>query len=883
MFKYFITIALMLIVGEAFSQSTDLLAEGVEKQLEISGAASVNSADTRQVLMLAARAMAKSTDQTILHYTVKEHRTINKTGNRLQIYLSIGNYVFNDEVSYQKFAISSFLKPSLISYTWVWEDGDGNELEKKTVKDQVFKNGAYLVKKSIEDVYNKSSYKLYMTNISFGFDSQDAKKLDEYMSTVDAYYNADAQLNMLEQGLNAIRIDSIPLLNTFLQQTEDNERIFSHLKGQRFASKLDLDAGDPIQFKSHLGRVEVLNKDQKKKLEYALNNMHITYYLKGNDYDNWGNKEAAKEYYLMSIREKANYPPPYVALATYDLAAKKYQAALDTCKKVLVTMNPDTDTRYKAVKTAEAVIYVHLDSIKQQIEAKKFTEAIQRFEDLKEEARQIPGVKNFQEFKDIQELLYKGFYNQMVEQAQQAMEKHELLIVHQKIDSLSEFRREHQNSILNPMQEHKLLRELFTQWIEQGRRQTKTEPDSAVFSFYQAKLLCKKYEVVYCTEQLDLDMYEAVKAQYIHYCDKAEVVIGEQLADSALNLLARAKQLNTAYTLPKYEKYDRLLAEAKQLKYVDLIKEGDNAFTENQMREALAFYQEALDLESKAAITADTRLPGKILETAKNMVLLSCTQAESFAEALNLTEANNKYSEAKQWAVSYKITNDEEVNAALKKVSELVAQGKCSQALFDYNVQLNASQKFIEKHEFIYASESLQKAKLMVVQNPDCKLDASIYSGLYNDIRAMLHYQKRMIQIDAYIEDKEYSDAVEEYIKLTKFYDDSCTNNFGIEHKKLDDYFMTHTNTQFIDFGVRYYVDLGKIAFAMDLLHELRKRDYISGWSQASQEALGMQLALLDMEKNSELDPKIKVIDYTKNDKWYRFLRKSYLQQWKNR
>jgi hypothetical protein len=612
--------------------------------------------------------------------------------------------------------------------------------------------------------------------------------------------------------------------------------------------------------------------------------MHITYYLKGNDYLKWGNKDMAKVLYLKSIQEKADYPSPYVGLAQFDFDSKNYQAAIDTCRKVLVNMKPDTDTRYQAVKIAEAVIYVYLEEVKQQIANKEFDAAMQRFEAVKTESRGIPGVKNFQEFSGIQELLYKGYYNQMVELAKDALLKRNFLSAHHKIDSMADFRQQHSNSIINPSQEHILLKELYAKWVEQGKAQVANNyPDSALFSFMQAKLLCKRYEVVYCTEALDNDIFEAVKKQYIQYCDKAEIAIQEQLADSALTLLSLAKRLNREFTLPKYEKYDRLLIEASQLKYAELITEGDDAFAKNKMREAMAFYQEALEMEKQVQLNVDAILPAKIREVAKNQVLQYCVQVESLVDAMNLPDASHKLVDAKRLIANYKLETDSEISEAIAKVVALLNQGKCNQALFDYNVQLTASKKFIEKREFIYASQSLEKANVLVKQHPDCQLDASVYSNMYNDISAMLHYQKQMIQIDTYIEDKEYSDAVELYVKLSKFYNDSCDNNFGIAHKKIDDYFISHPNTQFIDFGVRYYVDLGKIAYAMELLDTLRRLDYISGWSRASQEALGEQLALLDIEKNPEQDPKIKVIDYTKNDKWYRFLKKVYLQQWKNR
>lgn len=884
MAKVFATIVLTLFTCTAFSQSTTLLAGGLEHQTEIKYSSGAAGSINAQMLALVSKALGVPPQQSIIHYSVKEHQQIIKTGNSLSLSLAVGNYVLTDDISYLKFSINSFLTPSLISYTYVWEDANGTVLEKKTEKDKVFKNGSFILKSTVEDSYNDESYKLYLSELNFGFTASDVKKLDEFMSMVDAYYNSDAQLNMLEQTLDAIRVDSIELLTEARQQTLDHMEVFSRIKSQRFTSKLDLNANDPIQFKSHLGRVEVRNKELKKELEFALNNMHLTYFAKGNQYLKWGDKETAAVFFQKSIAENANFASPYVELALLDLEKKNYTAVIDTCKKVLLTLKPDTDARYKAVKASEAVIYAYIGEIYLNIEAQKFSEAMSRFEQIKTYAREIPGVKNFQEFAEIQDALYKAYYDNMVLKAQAALDKRELMLAHQTIDSITAFRNEYPGVILNPSKEHELLRNLFDQWVAQGKLHIENhQADSALFSFMQAKVLCTRYEVVYCTEELEQLVFESRKAQYANYISGAEMAIAESLPDSALHLLTLAEQWQREFKVPESEQYPALLAAARNLKYTALIGGGNQAFDNNRMHEALALYQEALGMEQSTSINPDPKLPSRVLETAKFLVLLQGTQAASLVEAMNLPDAHAKFNQMRELTATYKLESDTEVAEAITNVEALLVAGKCDQALFDYNVQLTAAKKFIEQREFIYASQALEKANALTGKHADCNLDKSIYSTMRNDIRAMLHYQKQKMQIDTYTDDKEYSDAIDAYERLTRFYADSCTNNFGIDHLTIEDYFMNHSNGMFIDFGVRYYVERGNIDMAMELLRELRRRDYIASWSKASQVDLGVKLALKDIEQNPELDPKIKVIEHTKADKWYRFLKKAYLMQWKNR
>ena len=45
---------------------------------------------------------------------------------------------------------------------------------------------------------------------------------------------------------------------------------------------------------------------------------------------------------------------------------------------------------------------------------------------------------------------------------------------------------------------------------------------------------------------------------------------------------------------------------------------------------------------------------------------------------------------------------------------------------------------------------------------------------------------------------------------------------------------------------------------------------------------LGVQLAREDIEENSNQNPKRKVLNYSKGNRWYRYLNKAYLNEWKN-
>ena len=862
-----------------FAQTETILSEGIDKTIEIKQ--SVNNINNNRVLELVAKAQSLPQETAVLKYNVKEYHYIIKTTDKLQLQLSVGHFVFPDEINYLNFNINNLLKPSLISYTYVWEDKNGKVIETATKTNQKFKNGSFLLNKKVDNTFNSTKFKLYLSSVSFGFSNSDVSKLEDFFAKVDAYSDADAQLNMINQELDKIRTDSLEMLETWLNQTIENKSALDKIKAQRFTSNLNLNADDPIRFKIHFGETEVRNRGIRKSLEHTIKNMHEAYYLKGKDWLKWGNTNKAISFFNKSIAEKSTYAPPYYEFAKLDFDNKLYKKAIDTCSMVLNKLKPDTDTRYNCVKLSEAVIYVYLKDIEKLIDENKIDEAVKKLELCENYAENIPGVKHFSEFDDMHGKLFLRYYTHLIETAELQIKNGELQAAQQNIDTLTQFRHAHSTYIQNAEKEHNLLKNLYAAWIDAGKKfTTNNTADSALYAFTQAYITCHKYEVVYCTYELDSLIGKARINEYNYMIIQAENLIKEQLADSAINTLNFAEKFRMQNSIDKNNKFDSVFLNAQQLKYSELIKIGDDAVSNNKSREAIAFYNEAVAVEQNYKIATDTSLQSKIKFAASNYVILLCIQGESFIEALNIENARQKLIQAKSIYNRYKLT-DAESSEAISNLSDKLQTGKCNKVQYAYNVQIIAARKFIEQKEFIYAQQALEKAKNISKSDSDCNLSDSAAAKMATDISSMLYYQKEMNVIISKLENKEYANAMTHYKKLTVFYNDSCKNNFGITHKNFYNFIITSKYNGLIDYGVRFYTGINKTDTALHLLDMLYKKNYIASWAKPSQTDLGIKLAQIDYEQNSDINPKQKVLTYIKDERWYKYLRKAYLQQWK--
>jgi hypothetical protein len=868
----------ILIPAISFAQTETILSEGIDKTIEIKHSDNINN---NKVLELVARAKSLPQGSAVLKYNIKEYHYIIKTTDKLQLQLSVGHFVFPDNINYLKFNINNLLKPSLISYTYVWEDKDGKIIETSGKKNQKFKNGSYLLNKKVNNTFNSTEFKLYLSDISFGFSNYDVSKLQDFFNSVDAYYDADAQLNMINKGLNMIRTDSLEMLDIWLKQTIDNQTAFDNIRSQRFTSSLNLNASDPIRFKIHFGETEVRNREIKKSLEHTIKNMHVAYYLKGKDWLNRKNTEKAIQFFNKSITEKQTYTPPYYELAKLDFDNKLYKKTIDTCSMVLNKLKPDTDTRYNCVKLAETVIYVYLKDIETLINENKINEAVKKLELCENYAANIPGVKHFSEFDDMHGKLYLQYYNSLVETVDIQIKNEKLQTAQQNIDTITQLRHAHSVYIVNAEKEHILLKNIYAAWINAGKNFTAGNiADSALYAFIQASVVCHKYEVVYCTAELDSLISKAHINEYNYMINQAENLITEQLADSAIQSLKNAEIFRIQNSIEKSNKYDSVFTTARQLKYNELIKIGDESINNNKSHEALAFYNQALLLENNYKIIGDTSLQSKIKFAASDYVILLCIQGETLIEALKIEDAKQKLTNSKNIYNKYKLTDSESSNA-INNLNEKLKTGKCNKVQYAYNVQIIAARKFIEQKKFVYAQQALKKAKNISKSDPGCSLSDSIAKQMANNISAMLYYEKEMNVIISKLENKEYANAMTHYNKLTEFYTDSCKNNFGITHKSFYNFIITSKYNGLIDYGVRYYTGISKTDTALILLDILYKKDYIASWAKPSQTDLGIKLAQKDYEQDADTNPKQEVWSYIKDEKWYKYLKKAYLTQWK--
>lgn len=864
------------------AQNSTLLEEGEAKTITISHKEQSINSFNNEFLNILGKSQANTSGSVKLEYTVKEHRKIVQRGTKIQLTVSIANMVLQGEHIYQKFKVNDLLIPNLVSYTYHWIDSAGNELKSEKISDQKYKSGAILLKQSVPDNGKAIGSKLHFSNIEFAFNKISFKKFDKFINAVDSYYDADARLNMVNQELDKIRVDTLELLTEFYDITLSNIKYFNQLKAQRLTSTLSLNSNDPIGFKSKFGKIEVRNRELKNKIENTQKNMQIAYYKKGLDWLNWKDVSKASVFFLKSIEVKNNYAPPFYELAYIDFSNKKFKAVLDTCAVIINSKNPDNDTRYSTLKLAEKVIFTYLDSIKTLVNEKQFDIALEKLNYCIKYVKSVEGMRNFEEFDQYYSKIFEGYYNNLAKTVDILIKDKRLNEAHQGIDSLINFRTSNKQYFIEPKAEQNLLNSLHLAWVDAGSLYIKIQKaDSAVFALTKAKIICNKHKFVTCSDKLQTLLSEAYIENYKQIISLAEEAIKDELADSALMLLNLAGQQQVAYNISPIEKADTLYLQAKQLKYKGLIQEGSFALNGGVGKQALAYYQAAIDISNEIKIIKDSTLITKTKNAAAAYILMICSQSETYVEAMQMNKAKAGLAKAQSIEKNYNLAKNKEVQLAIEQLANKLNKGICSVVQHNYNIQLGATKKFIEKLDFSNAQNAISKAKKLASESSNCNISIDEINAIEERISGILKYQQKLNIINDDLNKEKFDNAIHAYSKLTQFYTDSVKHNYGITHKNLYKFVFENKHGELLDYGVTYYTEQSDPEKAIELLEELYRREYIASWSKTSQTKLGTYLANRDYKANAEENVKEKVIDYTSNIPWFKYLKKAYLKQWK--
>ncbi|MBE9467884.1 MAG: hypothetical protein IMY72_06115 [Bacteroidetes bacterium] len=881
--KFLILSTLILFFVNSFSQSLNIYNDISEKQSVIEYSNTELTNINNKIIKQLSQSIPSPLQDTKLNFSYLLSSSINQRGTKVLLKADISKIKLAGTFQYKGFIISDVLYPNKINFEIKWIDKNKEVLKNKTFSDVVFKSGKKIVNLSFPDISNNKNSQLKISNINLVFDASNEEKFNQKFNTIDSYYDSDVRIKIANQNLDKVNLDSLNLLNSYLELIDETHRTIKNIKSLRLVSKLSLQTNDPINFLPKLSKLNVRNEKLKKDVQHVLKNMHEAYYKKGIYYLSVKNLLEAEKYFNKSLEVKNNFPPSLYQLAKIDFDNQKYEKSLATLSMVLNTLNPKTDTRYDCVKLSEEIIKIYIADAKDLIENKKFKKAFSILNKCTNICDSIKGLNCTQPIDIGFAHAYNGKFKNIIDETEIEIDKEDLSQAEKLVDSAQVYQKNYRKFIVNDEALFVVYNKLYDAYFVKGKNLNKKQNyEDAFDNLKKAKRICTDYYAVECSEGMAAQIKISVKGIYKNMILNAQQVFDSNDVDSAYQIIQKAEKYRAFYNLAKDDNFDILVAKINHKQYLNLIAQGIKFYENEKSENALNNFKQAQKIETKYSYEHNQSLDTLIYKSARMLLLHRIRQGEKEVLKNDLFEARKFSSTAKTIQENYKVENDTIIQQRFEELNNKIFSKDCKNSQLKYNVQYNSALHFIEKKNFIDADNALNKAIKISNENSVCHIITINTLNKKQEIAPVIKYQKTMLGIDKLIDENSYQSAIKKYVEAEKFYAENNIVKFGLEIDTLFNFIKNNESLNFVNFAVKYYTNNNNFNNALILLKDLSVKGYERSWAKNNQKLLGTQLSIRDFNAKPETNYKEKVIKYTKNNKWYNSFKKAYLKQWKS-
>lgn len=219
-----------------------------------------------------------------------------------------------------------------------------------------------------------------------------------------------------------------------------------------------------------------------------------------------------------------------------------------------------------------------------------------------------------------------------------------------------------------------------------------------------------------------------------------------------------------------------------------------------------------------------------------------------------------------------------EIDSLMEKKYLLLEASRCSfvQKTVD-SLYKEAAKHLFGEGKYLLAREELQKVEGHIDENPDCNIDRHLLERRLDRVALIETYHEMLKELNA-----EVSDSL--FVKRSFELDDFYLEN------ELDPYIKGHSMTLERVIGsedeglmgalLDHYSETSGDRQALEVLWGMRESGIRSKDLGIYQSQMGRRLAESDFEKDQEIDPYVRVNDYTLNYSFFKDLRRSYLERW---
>jgi hypothetical protein len=884
----YLTLLIIVFSASGIYSQSQVIFEKEENQTFLIKYTSGEQSIKNAIFTTIAQANNKPVTTVSLTFTYQLKRQILRRNNILEFLASMSDISINGDKMYKGFDLGEILVPGKVSFSLQWTKGQ--QIINTYNFNDIAVSGDFvsLVNMTVTDTVFANNYQIRLINNVFDYTLQNKQIFDNRTALIDDYF--DENLNVR----NRIRIlNDYNKEREYLIHLEDLNEIYRYrdtanralvyvnsVKQKTFYKTLPLSTFDPEGLNSKLNSLTNMGENLRDLCTDIINHLDQIYYERGIEMLSLHKPSRADYFFNKSLEVNPNFAPSHLQLARIYYNSGEIDRAVNKLFEIR-GMNPDEETKMQTVELARGIYNDFVLNAGELNNAGRFDDAIGIILRAKDICTNFPEVKCRTSMDMEMGRAVNGKYGIILNDIDISIRNENLVEAEKIILIALDYGQKNRPFIPTDESVGSRISIIYKKYLQRGEQLIiKKEYENAIYEFDQASRICNGYQLIQCTEQLEIDYLKARNGMYNEYITQAEQIFRSGDNIESEKIIQNAITFRQKYNLIQNVKEDKLFLDIKHAIYQTLIDAGRNLTANARYTESLSKYEEALDLENKYGFTKNPNLGLYITESAKKSVLDLTASGENKVKVNNLQDARKNYNEAKDVVTKYSLDSDTNISQALLSLKEKIFQKECQNAQNAFNDLYQQAKDLILQKKYPEADKKLDEAITHSNTYAQCEIDTRDVLAKKDFISPVMNYINKITTVNNYIARKNFKSAVEEYMAAENYYKVQVIGNYGITHTLLFD-FIQSGYTDFIIYGVGFYNHNKEYDKALDLLRELSRRQAKSKYTKDIQVVLGTDMATTDFQQNPNANINTNLSTYSGGDKFFKEFMKSYKKQWK--
>lgn len=817
-------------------------------------------------------ALAKENNKPCLRYSL--NLKYNIVADKVQLFYNSAKVT--NTVIFQGFSLRDLMLPVSIELEAHFISSR-ETIEKKRIKFEMLKEGLFFTY-NIPSGKSISIVNFKVVKIEFG--QQMLDRIVSRQQLINDYYSADVQIKLAEEELKKIDFDVIDNNDRFQEISSKVLATDDRIKSKQFDSKLYLNENDPVNLQHRLSELYNKAHGSKTKLVSQTSNLCSEYYRIGLSALQKNDTATAIINFNNAIAVNPRFAMPFVQIAAIELDSGNYNKVISIIRHVDNNTDHDTSSVNHVNVLINRILNEFVEDIRLIRQQKNLSEALIQIDSCYRICSTISIVKCPTFLDTERNHIYTSILEKFITDNQVELDKCDYQRYRMVTDSMYKFYSKNSDYIASRTMVYDHLNGAYKILIQDGQKNIEGNPTQALEALMTSKYLCENYSEVSCNPQVAEYLNSIFDNLYNSMVDEAVLLFDAQKYESADTLQNKANEYCKQQNINISDKHVRLIYRIKEQQYTTILEN----FKQNKYTrcEALQMVDSAIIIRKHfniSALTNETRLHHYAVQMCINQMIVD---AEKCIISRYYDEAKNCLNKAESLAKNYGIVIEQPTSARIAEIKGQLGHELCNDVKLKIDIQLNASDLHLRNCEYIYATQALNRARLIVESNLNCGFTTDDIDNKIKYYELPTRYQIDYDKIIGDIQNHRFEQANTRLGEVAQHYSDSMLRKYNIKQLKLVEFVKHYDYVPFTLGTIEYLAQNGNTEHALTLLYFLYENEIDEDITSKAQDKLGRSLAKRDVVSQKDKDPTISVYQYVRHDKkWFKQMINSYKKQWR--